>query len=215
MVQNASPSSNRGGRPPGFDREAVVSAAASAFWSKGFAKTTLDDLEAATGADRSTLYNSFGGKEGLYRSAAAAYVASAEHELFEPLYRGSAGVADILDFIDRLDKMFRSGENPPGCLIVNDMAASIDPEATSRYLELLENGLKTAIERASASGEIDPARVHDRCQFLTAAVIGVNLVNRNALDNTAAQGLIASIRSEISTWAWPNTVARVSRSVDH
>jgi TetR/AcrR family transcriptional repressor of nem operon len=201
MVQNATPSLSKGGRPPGFDREAVVSAAMRAFWSKGFSKTTLDDLESATGADRSTLYNSFGGKEGLYRSATAAYVASAEAELFDQLYSGSAGIADILDFVDRLDTVLGSGDYPDGCLIVNDMAASFDPEATSRYLELLENGLKTALERASAAGEIDPARAHDRCQFLTAAVIGVNLVNRNALDNTGAIGLIASMRSEISTWA--------------
>jgi AcrR family transcriptional regulator len=72
MVQNTSPSSQRLGRRPGFDSEAVVAAAIVAFWAKGFEATTLSDLEAATGVDRSSIYNSFGGKEGLYRSAAAA-----------------------------------------------------------------------------------------------------------------------------------------------
>ena len=58
MVENASPRSrNLGGRPPEFDRDAVLTAAVFAFWAGGYEGTTVSDLEAATGVDRSTLYS--------------------------------------------------------------------------------------------------------------------------------------------------------------
>ena len=53
MVENSTPSSkNLGGRPPEFDRDAVLTAAVEAFWTGGFKETTVADLEAATGVSR-------------------------------------------------------------------------------------------------------------------------------------------------------------------
>ncbi|MCP4960035.1 MAG: TetR/AcrR family transcriptional regulator, partial [Actinomycetia bacterium] len=78
----------RRGRPPKFDHNAVVDAAIGAFFRSGFEATTLADLEHATGVDRSTLYNSFGGKQGLYELATTAYLERAETSLFEPLANG-------------------------------------------------------------------------------------------------------------------------------
>ena len=126
MVQKANPSQKPRGRRPAFDRATVISEAMRMFWSKGFSSTTLNDLEHATGVDRSTLYNSFDGKDGLYRSAAAAYVDGVEQELFASLFVGTGGIADVVEFIDRLDDVFRSGARPRGCLIINDLASDVD-----------------------------------------------------------------------------------------
>ena len=205
MVQNARSTQKRVGRRPGFDREAVVASAITAFWAKGFEATTLSDLEAATGVDRSSIYNSFGGKEGLYRSAAAAYVDSAEDLLFEPLHKGSGGVADIIEFVDRLEQNLAAGTNPPGCLIVNDMAAVVDDESTNRYLTRLEDGLRAALERASESGETDAGSTAQRCQVLAAAILGVNITHRNDSSGTRAPTLINALRSEVQSWIEPPT----------
>lgn len=200
MVQNANLSQNKRGRRPAFDRSTVVAAAVRTFWSKGFSSTTLNDLEVATGVDRSTLYNSFDGKEGLYRSAAAAYVDLAEQELFASLFNGTDGIADIVEFIDRLDEVFRSGARPRGCLIINDLASDVDDHASKRYLRSLEEGLRLALERASESGETDPNKALHRSQFLTAAVLGFSLVSRNSVDQKPALALIDGVRSEVSSW---------------
>jgi TetR/AcrR family transcriptional repressor of nem operon len=177
-----------------------VATAITAFWAKGFEATTLTDLEAATGVDRSSIYNSFGGKEGLYRSAAAAYVDSAEEVLFEPLHRGTAGAADIVEFLDRLGENLGAGTNPQGCLIVNDMAAAVDHQATERYLTRLEGGLRAALRRASQSGEISADMITQRCQLLTAAILGVNITHRNDRSGTRARNLIDALRSEVTSW---------------
>ena len=70
--------------------------------------TTVGVLEDTTGIDRSTLYKSFGGKDGLYASAADAYIAMATEQLFSVLHDGDAGVADILAFIDTLAASHRA-----------------------------------------------------------------------------------------------------------
>ena len=200
MVENATPIRKRsGGRPPKFDREAVVSAAVQAFWSKGFEATTLADLEEATGVDRSSLYNSFGGKTGLYESAAAAYVALADQQLFAALYDGTDGLADIVEFIDRLDGSYRSGV-PRGCFIVNDMSSVHDLEAATRYRERLRGGFRVALDRAAGAGQIDADSVERRGELLTAAFIGINLVHRNVADPAAAHALLAAARAEVDSW---------------
>lgn len=204
MVQKARPTPRRLGRRPEFDRDAVVSAAISPFWAKGFAATTLSDLETATGVDRSTIYNSFGGKNGLYHSAAAAYVDMSVDALFEPLYKGTDGIADIIEFLDRLAEVLGSGVNPPGCLIINDMTADIDHEATNRYLTCLEGGLRVALERAAESGDTVPGKNEQRCQILTAAILGVNLTHRSAANATPTRTLLDGLRAEVSSWAVPN-----------
>ncbi|NQY54872.1 MAG: TetR/AcrR family transcriptional regulator [Ilumatobacteraceae bacterium] len=79
-------------------------------------------LEDTTGIDRSTLYKSFGGKDGLYASAADAYIAMATEQLFSVLHDGDAGVADILAIIDTLAASHRAGQ-PRGCDIVNDIGS--------------------------------------------------------------------------------------------
>lgn len=171
--------STRRGRPPSFDHDAVVDAAMRAFWDRGFEGTSLSDLEAATGADRSTLYNSFGGKAGLYREAAGRYVDLVEEHLFAPLTVGERGLEDIVDFFDRLGEQFDPGAHPPGCLIVNDLTAlDHDQAASDRYLDRLSDGLQTALQRAAASGEIDPSHVDELAEVLTAAVIGINTIAR-------------------------------------
>lgn len=200
MVQNANAAVTKVGRPAQYDRESVVSAAILTFWEKGYTATTLRDLEAATGVDRSTLYNSFNGKKGLFRSAATAYLDEAEERLFGPLYDGTEGIVDIVEFIDRIGTLFES-DGPTGCLIVNDMGAVTYPDATHRYLERLEGGLRAALHRAATAGQIDADLCEQRCHLLTAAVIGLNQINHSGTDTVDTIELLAGVRAEASSWA--------------
>jgi TetR/AcrR family transcriptional regulator, copper-responsive repressor len=54
------------GRPRQYDPERALAAAAKVFWKKGYAAASLDDLAAATGMNRPSLYAAFGDKRDLY-----------------------------------------------------------------------------------------------------------------------------------------------------
>jgi len=56
----------RRGRPREYDPERALVKAAEAFWKYGYAATSLDDLAAATGMNRPSLYAAFGDKRDLY-----------------------------------------------------------------------------------------------------------------------------------------------------
>jgi AcrR family transcriptional regulator len=132
-----------------------VAGAVEAFWSHGYAATTLDELERATGVDRSTIYNSSGGRRGLYDRAAMAYLGRGEDQLLSPLTAGDAGLDDIVEFLDRLQANLVDESTPPGCLIINDITTPTNLEITDRYLTTLRRGFSDAIDRSNHTDETD------------------------------------------------------------
>ena len=62
------------GRPRGFTREEVLRKAISVFWAKGFAETTLQDLERATGVNKSGLYSEFHNKQEIFLESLRYYL---------------------------------------------------------------------------------------------------------------------------------------------
>lgn len=69
MVQKDSEAPARRGRPRSFDAETALGKVRDTFWRKGYAATSLDDLCAATGLNRPSLYGAFGDKRALYLAA--------------------------------------------------------------------------------------------------------------------------------------------------
>lgn len=57
------------GRNRSFDESEVVDRAARQFLATGYEATSLDDLVAATGLHRGSLYKAFGSKRGLFVAA--------------------------------------------------------------------------------------------------------------------------------------------------
>ncbi len=70
-------------RPRNFSREGVLEKALPVFWEHGFADTTLQDLEAATGVNKSGLYSEFRDKEDLFLETLRHYI-------------GTSGIKDTL-----------------------------------------------------------------------------------------------------------------------
>jgi len=56
----------RRGRPRAYDPDRALASAAQVFWKNGYTGTSLDELAAATGMNRPSLYAAFGDKRDLY-----------------------------------------------------------------------------------------------------------------------------------------------------
>src|SRR5215212_5480036 len=61
-------------RPREFDAATALDQVMNVFWSKGYEATSLDDLCAATGLSRSSLYATYGGKRDLLLQSVDRYV---------------------------------------------------------------------------------------------------------------------------------------------
>ena len=64
------------GRPRGFSREQVLEKAMPVFWKHGFADTSVQELERATGVNKSGLYTEFRDKEDLFVACLRHYLES-------------------------------------------------------------------------------------------------------------------------------------------
>src|SRR5258708_8198950 len=65
-------------RPKSFSREEVLEKALPVFWKHGFSDTSLQDLERATGVNKSGLYTEFRDKEDLFVACLRHYLESQE-----------------------------------------------------------------------------------------------------------------------------------------
>lgn len=104
------------GRKKNFSREGVLDKALPVFWAHGFADTSLQDLEQATGVNKSGLYSEFKDKEDLF-------LASLKHYLAKRHERGLLTVdAPGWSNVERFLKMgFIYGDEQKGCFSVNSM----------------------------------------------------------------------------------------------
>src|ERR687898_2761085 len=98
MIQKSA----RAGRPLAFEPGVALDAVMRLFWAQGFEATSLDDLEAATGLSRSSLYNTFGTKRELFERAMRQYLDLVDANLLDPLETGTEGLADLDRFVSRL-----------------------------------------------------------------------------------------------------------------
>lgn len=103
-------------RPREFDEAQVLEAAVGRFRRHGVARTSIRDLEVATGLTNGSLYNSFGGKDGLL-GAALAHYAEVGAERRRAHFERTPG-------LEGLETLFLSLLDAPdcdtsGCLITN------------------------------------------------------------------------------------------------
>ena len=121
----------RRGRPRGFKPETALNQAMDVFWKDGFAATSLDDVSAATGLNRPSLYGAFGDKRALYLQAYSQYRKHV-NEAFAPLFAASEPLRVKLKriLITALDLYLSGEEGPRGCFTVLTAAsdAIADPE---------------------------------------------------------------------------------------
>ena len=85
---------------PGGSRDAIVDAAERLFLARGFGAVSMDELAAAAGVARRTLYNQFASKEEIFREMLGRAAVELEHA-FPPGIETQGAVEDVLRLIAR------------------------------------------------------------------------------------------------------------------
>jgi AcrR family transcriptional regulator len=189
------------GRPRGFHEEEAIDRATETFWAKGYAGTSLDDLAEATGLNRSSLYNAFGGKVELFCAALDHYRAGPAHTVVRPLL-DDTGSRALRGFLDRLAAFVASPEGCRGCLMVNTLAErKIDPAVIARvkaHFEAIRTGVRKAYREAVRTGEVSsPASPEAVADWLLVTVRGVLLGAASGEDVAALRRSIQLTRTQL------------------
>jgi AcrR family transcriptional regulator len=163
MVQKAAGSDavrRRRGRPRSFKPETALTQAMDVFWKDGFAATSLDDVSAATGLNRPSLYGAFGDKRALYLQAYGQYRKHV-NEAFAPLFAAREPLREKLKRIlmTALDLYLSGEEGPRGCFTVLTASsdAVADPEIhglVAEAIDAADRAFGRLFADARAAGEL-------------------------------------------------------------
>src|SRR5215469_17471674 len=136
MVQkepDKAPGRRSRGRPRSFDEGVVLEKAREVFWNLGYSAASLDDLAAATGLNRPSLYAAFGDKHALYMAALARTREGAVAAMRAMLGRGGITLREALgDLLAAAIGSYVVGDvGQRGCFIVGTAVTQAvdDPEA--------------------------------------------------------------------------------------
>lgn len=134
-----------------FDRAQVIHGARTVFWSKGFEAAAIPELEVATGLSRSSIYNSFGSKRGLFDAAVHSYLEEIVRPRLMPLTAQDVAATALADYLKDLATLFARPESLPashGCLLLNTANAPVaEDEQVARIIAEYRSELQAAFSR--------------------------------------------------------------------
>ncbi|MFB6894079.1 TetR/AcrR family transcriptional regulator [Kitasatospora sp. NPDC056327] len=189
-------------RPRTFDEARALDAAMLAFWANGYEATSTQDLCAATGLGRSSIYNTFTSKHELFKRALARYidlmtipqVALLEDPELPPLERIRTLLARVVE-----GEFERRPEGRSiGCLTVNTIVelSGRDADADAmlaRDQEVRLAALRGAIEAGQRSGEIAGRRkAGELARFVNALIAGLRVAAKGGADRAAVEAVAAT-----------------------
>ena len=134
-------------RPREFEPAAALADLMNVFWERGYEGTSMQDIEAATGLKKQSLYRAFGDKRAMYLAALVAYeqgeVAAANRLL--------SGPPDARALFGRLlrhviDRAVKHGDRR-GCFLCN---ASVDQAPLDPKTAVVVQAMMARTERSFA-----------------------------------------------------------------
>lgn len=142
-----------------FDEQEVIALALDVFWRKGLHDATMQDLAAATGVQRGSLYNAYGDKEAIFLRAfdqyAVQFLETAGHALAE------GDVAERLrNFFAVIIVNMTSGSPSRGCLTTRTaLDAAISSEEVRERVQGLLSRLEQIVSKAIGSAAGKPVTI--------------------------------------------------------
>ena len=180
-------------RPKNFSREGVLEKALPVFWKHGFADASLQELERATGVNKSGLYSEFSGKDELFLESLRFYLERMPHELL---------TADPLGW-DNIEQFLKLGprntEGQKGCFAVSSLRElAILPPAAIGILGHGRAQLKQLIAR-NIEAEKPKLAVEDLAgmvlTFFTGLSVEQNLKSSRAASERKVDNLMQVLRN--------------------
>ena len=182
------------GRPRSFSREEVLEKAMPVFWKHGFADTSLQDLERATGVNKSGLYAEFRDKEDLFVECLRHYLESQEKRGL--LSKEPLGWNNVESFLK--NGPLSKGDQQ-GCFSVNSMRefAILPSEAYGAVTEnraLLERLL--AMNIAAEKPRMAPSAIAEMVlSFFSGLCIERNLKSGKSSSTRKIENFMTALRS--------------------
>jgi AcrR family transcriptional regulator len=176
------------GRPKNFSREDVLEKAIPLFWKKGFADTSVQDLEQATGVNKSGLYSEFSSKDEIFLESLRHYLIKRDGSV---LKQAPLGWENIKNFLSQSCPPGTAG----GCLMINSMRElTIIPTEAQGMVTGSMTALKILIAQniAAATPEADAGTLAEvTLTFFAGLCLEQNLGKKRAASTRKIESFLA------------------------
>jgi len=179
-----------------FDEVEVLKKAKDVFTEKGYNGTSMDDLVQATGLSRSSIYDTFGDKHGLFLRTLDQYKTAQLDDLTQLQAKTDSPKKKIRIIFDYTVKDILTDEERKGCMLVN---ASIEmscvdkviAKAALESMEEMEGHLYILIKEGQAKGEIaKKASPKALARYLYNSLMGLRMVGKSRPDADALREIV-------------------------
>lgn len=203
------------GRPREFDEGAVIDAAMEQFWLRGYEATSVRDLADRMGIAGASLYNAFGDKRSLYRSALSRYL---DHTFRERIRRFESTMPPheaIVAFFGEIIERSVTDKRRKGCMLVNStlehgsedrdsqqIVATFLSDVEAFFLRCLVSGQRDGTVSVTQSPE-------DLARMLLGQLLGIRVLARIKPDRSLLEGMLRPIFASLF-----NKKPRSSRTSD-
>ncbi|MCA1219458.1 TetR/AcrR family transcriptional regulator [Streptomyces sp. 8L] len=142
-----------------FDEAQAVDHAMEVFWTKGYDRTSLDDLTSELGIAPGRLRQAFGDKHGLFLRALARYRDSQARSLAPALLSEGLVLPRIRAIMLGYLQLAAEESEPRGCLIANTAGEVLpgDPavaDCLAEVISVVEDGFLQGLEHAVRQNEL-------------------------------------------------------------
>lgn len=208
----------RTGRPREFDVDKALETAMTIFWRDGYAGASLNQIAAAIGVGKPSLYAAFGDKEHLYLHALAHYGARLQERYAQMLDAEPDAKRAIEALLFSAIDSSGHGAEPGGCMVVAG-AATCDADgvplsvrrAISEALHAGVRAIEQRLERGKRDGQL-PAGVNTAALASFYSTVQAGLVVQ-ARDRRCSQGLKDAVSAAMG--AWPQGSSRARKPKTH
>jgi AcrR family transcriptional regulator len=201
----------RRGRPRAYEPEVALGKALDLFRKGGFAATSLDDLSAATGMNRPSLYGAFGDKRELYIKSYQRYRDDARAATIE-IFREEMPIRKRLMRIYSVAlDIYLDGERPRGCFTVMTAGSEAvdDPDIRAMVLDALaelDKAFAACFRRGRENGELPQSADVQTLGLLASAVLHTVAIRARA--GVPRKELEAMVKAAIDVMVGSNRALR-------
>ncbi|MFC5203597.1 MULTISPECIES: TetR/AcrR family transcriptional regulator [Streptomyces] len=179
------------GRPRRFDEAQVLHNAREQFWNRGYTATSMDDLMAATGLGKGSLYGAFGDKRQLFLRTLDDYRNEQLDSVRQILTGPGTGLERLELLLDGAAHGYGDDASRRGCFLAGSTSElhGRESEVVSRarvtYQEI-QDLLTACVEDAQREGDLAAdASPQEMATLLLAVLQGIEFLAKTDMDASA------------------------------
>jgi len=145
-------------RSRNFDENQALEAAMYLFWQKGYADTSIQELEKVMQLKRTSIYNAFGNKRSLFQQSLMFYLNTVLVRFITLLESGNTAKQAVKNALNEVIELHFNPDNPGGCMVVLSLLESHQHDEKTNdilnsALRQLRDSVVKTLKRGNKNGE--------------------------------------------------------------